>query len=130
MPAPFIVINFTMNPFTVENGAIRFIPGTQRSRAPIPSLEVEPDWMKNNHLCAPTGTAIVRDVRCWHGGTANSADHARVMTSVGYYAPWYANNSGPVLPRSLYDKLSDRGKQLSRFIVETDIAPFVKPKVG
>ena len=130
IPAPFIVVNFLTTDFRVDNGAIRFIPGTQRSRAPIPSLDDEPNWMMENHLCAPAGTAIVRDVRCWHGGTPNLSDGPRVMTSVGYFAPWYANNSGPVLPRALYDTLSERGKRLSRFIVETDVHPFKAPKVG
>ena len=32
LPAPFIVVNFLMVDFTKENGAIRFVPATQRSR--------------------------------------------------------------------------------------------------
>ncbi len=52
VPAPFVVINFLMVDFTRLNGAIRFVPGTQRSRHPIPSLDDEPEWMKNSILCA------------------------------------------------------------------------------
>lgn len=119
-PSPFIVVNFTMVDFTVENGAIRFIPGTHRSRAPIPPLDEEPDWMKANHLCAPANTAIVRDVRCWHGGTANNSDHKRPMTSAGYFAPWRRPQEGKVLPRGHFERLSARGQQLCRYIVEGD----------
>lgn len=118
VPAPFIVITFTMVAFTKENGAIRFIPGTQRSRNAIPTLEEEPDWMKNSIICAPVNTAIFRDVRCWHGGTANQSDHARPMTSCGYFAPWYRASEEKVLPRPLYNKLSPRGQKLARHIVK------------
>ena len=84
LPTPFIVVNFLMCDFTVENGAIRFIPCTHRSQEKIPSLDEEPVWMKTNTVCAPAGTGVVRDVRCWHGGTANNSDRSRVMTR----RPW------------------------------------------
>ena len=119
VPAPFIVINFLMVDFTKENGAIRFIPATQRSRATIPPLEDEPEWMRNNILCGPAGAAVVRDVRCWHGGTANSSSQIRPMTSVGYFAPWFRlpGETGGHLPRKLHDALSERGRQLTKHIV-------------
>src|SRR5579884_735652 len=117
LPAPFIVVNFLMVDFTPENGAIRFVPGTQRSRASIPDLDTEPAWMQQSLLCAPAGTAVVRDVRCWHGGTANRSDQARPMTSVGYYAPWYRAREAEVLPRALYEQLSPRAQRLCRYLV-------------
>ena len=118
VPASLIVVNFTMVDFTKENGAIRFIPGTQRSKATIPSLADEPEWMKNNIVCAPAGTAVIRDVRCWHGGTANTSKQIRPMTSVGYFAPWFRMQWGPVDGRPLrgpiLENLSPRGKRLCR----------------
>jgi ectoine hydroxylase-related dioxygenase (phytanoyl-CoA dioxygenase family) len=118
VPAPFIVVNYTMIDFMEENGAIRFIPGTQRSKAAIPSLADEPGWMKSNIVCAPANTAVVRDVRCWHGGTANRSRQTRPMTSVGYFAPWYRlPEAKPNLPRRLYEKLSPRGQEIARDIV-------------
>ena len=117
LPAPFIVVNFPMVDFTEENGAIRFVPGTQRSRSKIPLLEQEPVWMQRNLLCAPAGTAVVRDVRCWHGGTANRSEQARPMTSVGYFAPWYRAREAEVLPRALYETLSSRAQGLCRLLV-------------
>ncbi|HVF09283.1 MAG TPA: phytanoyl-CoA dioxygenase family protein [Abditibacteriaceae bacterium] len=117
VPAPFIVVNFLMVDFTKENGAIRFIPGTQRSHHPIPALEEEPAWMQNSIVCAPAGTALIRDVRCWHGGTANQSHEIRPMTSVGYFAPWFQIPDGKALPRALYDTLSPRAQQLARRIV-------------
>lgn len=117
LPAPFIVVNFPMVDFSERNGAIRFVPGTQRSRAAVPDLESEPEWMRRNLVCAPAGAALVRDVRCWHGGTANNSDQARPMTSVGYHAPWYRAREAKVLPRALYETLSPRAQELCRLLV-------------
>jgi ectoine hydroxylase-related dioxygenase (phytanoyl-CoA dioxygenase family) len=117
VPTPFIVVNFLMVDFTVENGAIRFVPGTQRSRSAVPTLDEEPEWMKNNHLCAPAGTAVIRDVRCWHAGTANTSNQIRPMTSVGYYADWYNSDNIGKFPLESFDKLSPRAQKLIRSMV-------------
>ena len=75
--------------------------------------------MKQSIICAPAGTALIRDVRCWHGGTANNSDEIRPMTSVGYFAPWFRTaDLHPSLPRVLYETLSARGKELARLIVQ------------
>lgn len=118
LPAPFVVVNFPVVDFTRENGAIRFVPATQRSRAPIPDLADEPEWMREGLLCAPAGTAIVRDVRCWHGGTANRSQAPRPMVSVGYFPPWRRAREEGVLPRALYETLSERARKMCRLLVE------------
>jgi len=117
VPTPFVVVNFLMTDFTKENGAIRFVPATQRSRIAPPGLEIEPEWMKNSIICAPAGTAIIRDVRCWHAGTANTSDMIRPMTSVGYFAPWFRGYSDTgSIPNEIYNTLSPRVQRLCRFI--------------
>ena len=100
------------------------MPGTQRTRLRPPTLEEEPEHWKSSIVCAPAGTAIVRDVRCWHGGTANLSDAPRIMTGVGYFAPWFrlAGSDG-VLPLERYKALSERGKKLCRYIVNWQQAP-------
>jgi ectoine hydroxylase-related dioxygenase (phytanoyl-CoA dioxygenase family) len=117
LPTPFLVVNFPMVDFSRENGAIRFVPGTHRSRSPIPSLEEEPAWMREGLVCAPAGSALLRDVRCWHGGTANTSSEVRPMTSVGYYAPWYRPREEKVILLSLYQTLSGQARELCRFLV-------------
>lgn len=118
LPTPFIVVNFPMVDFTQANGAIRFIPCTHRWRAAIPALDAEPQWMRDSTVCAPAGGAVIRDVRCWHAGTANTSDMVRPMTSVGYFAPWFRQPVERSLPRKYYDELSPRGKALSESIVQ------------
>jgi hypothetical protein len=59
VPVPAIHINFPLVDLTPENGPIRQIPGTHRSRAPIPKLKDEPEWMRFSTVCpVPAGTAI------------------------------------------------------------------------
>jgi hypothetical protein len=116
--APFIVVNFLMVDFNKAVGGTRFVPCTQRHRGPIPSVEEEPRWMQNSIIHAPAGTALVRDVRCWHGGPPNNSVQIRPMTSVGYFAPWYNGGFGRHLPRERYDALSARGKEICKFIVK------------
>ena len=119
VPSPYIVVNYLMVEFKEINGGTRFVPGTHRSRHSIPTLEEEPERMKHSIICAPAGTAIIRDVRCWHGGTPNNSDEIRPMIGVGYLAPWFRlPNLQPSLPRTLYETLSARAKTLCRFIVE------------
>ncbi|MBM3264603.1 MAG: phytanoyl-CoA dioxygenase family protein [candidate division Zixibacteria bacterium] len=121
LPTPFLVVNFLMVDFTALNGAIRFVPCTHRSRQPVPSLQDEPEWMRRAIVCAPAGTALYRDVRCWHGGTANDSTETRPMTSVGYYAPWFYRGEERHLPHAIYRTLSPRGQHLCRHVVvETD----------
>ncbi|MAE59719.1 MAG: hypothetical protein CMJ49_00010 [Planctomycetaceae bacterium] len=118
-PAPFIVVNFMTTAFTKANGAIRFIPCTQRHPGPIPLLGDEPTWMKNSIVCAPAGTGIIRDVRCWHGGTANTSDEIRPMTSVGYYAPWFRRpDYKHEIPAPVYETMSQRARHLVRYLVD------------
>jgi len=120
LPATLIVINFLMVDFTRENGAIRFVPSTQRSRAEKPNLDDEPQWMRDSILCAPAGTAVIRDVRCWHGGTANTSNMNRPMTSVGYYAPWFKPRYDAVMPRARYNELSPREQQLCKTLISDE----------
>ena len=117
LPAPFIVINFLMTDFTEENGAIRFVPGTQRTRLRPPPIKDEPAHWQDSIICAPAGTAILRDVRCWHGGTANRSASPRIMTSAGYYAPWFTRESERELGLDEYLKMTERGKKLCRNLV-------------
>ena len=47
----------------VVNGPTRIIPGTHHSKAQIPSLEDEPEWMRLSTVCpVPAGTAMIRDL--------------------------------------------------------------------
>ena len=119
LPTPAIHVNFPVVDLTRENGPIRQIPGTHRSRAPIPRLAAEPEWMRLSTVCPlPAGSAIFRDVRCWHGGTPNLSREVRPMPNVEYFAPWFRSEA---LARSMsYDRwrtLSPHAQRLCRYVV-------------
>jgi len=119
LPVPVLTINFPLIDLTFENGPIRQIPGTQRSRAPIPNLSNEPDWMKLSTVCpAPAGTAIFRDIRAWHGGTPNLSRDIRAMPNVEYYAPWFRSEGiMRCMPYSQWERLSPHAQRISRYVV-------------
>jgi len=119
VPVPVLTINFPMTDLTFENGPIRQIPGTQRSRSPIPNLVNEPEWMKLSTVCpAPAGTAIFRDIRAWHGGTPNLSREVRAMPNVEYYAPWFRSEGiMRCMPYAQWEQLSPHAQRISRYVV-------------
>jgi hypothetical protein len=118
LPCPYLCVNFLPQDVTRLNGPTRQIPGTQRSRAPIPSLRDEPEWMRLSTVCpAPAGAAMFRDVRAWHGGTPNVSDHMRAIPNLELYAPWFREPMIPGISYADHQKLSPRARYLSRYCV-------------
>ncbi len=127
LPVPVVHINFPLIDLTPENGPIRQIPGSHRSRAPIPTLADEPEWMRLSTVCPlPAGSAIIRDARCWHGGTPNLSRDVRAMPNVEFMAPWFRSEA---LIRSMsherWSQLSPHGQRLSRHIVADRSEPVI-----
>lgn len=121
LPVPAVTANFLTVDFTPVNGPTRQIPGTQNTREPIPSLDQEPEWMRLSTVCpAPAGSALVRDVRAWHGGTPNLSDEPRAIPNVEYWAPWYREPNMMSLPQDVWRGLSDHGRRISRGVVALD----------
>jgi hypothetical protein len=119
LPTPVLHVNFPLVDLTPENGPIRQIPGTHRTRAPIPPLADEPEWMRLSTVCPlPAGSAIFRDARCWHGGTPNLSREVRAMPNVEYFAPWF--RSAALIRSMSYERwrtLSPHAQRISRYIV-------------
>ena len=119
LPVPVVHINFPLVDLTPENGPIRQIPGTQRSRAPIPSLIDEPEWMRLSTVCPlPAGSAIIRDARTWHGGTPNLSNEVRAMPNVEYMAPWFRSDAiVRALAYETWQTLSPHARRITRHVV-------------
>ena len=135
LPVPVLTINFPLIDLTPENGPIRQIPGTHRSRAPIPNLVDEPEWMRLSTICPlPAGSAIFRDVRCWHGGTPNLSRDVRPMPNVEYFAPWFRSEAiTRSMPFERWSALSLHAQRVSRYVVagpgdEVIGAGFIHPR--
>jgi len=126
LPCPYICLNFLPQELTRLNGPTRQIPGTQQSRAPIPSLNDEPEWMRLSTLCpVPAGSVVVRDVRAWHGGTPNLTDATRSIPNLEFYAPWFREPIVPGISYADYRQLSEHAQYLARFCVADSSAELV-----
>ncbi len=118
LPCPYIAINFLPQDVTRLNGPTRQIPGTQNSRAPIPTLDNEPEWMRLSTVCPlPAGSIMIRDVRTWHGGTPNVSDTVRAIPNLEFYAPWFREPTVPGISHADYKKLSADAQRAARFLV-------------
>ena len=83
---PMISVNFTIQDITGENGPLRVVPGHRvvfgKTDAP-PKFSEEPEVLRQLKLFPlPSGAAIIRDLRLWHGGTPNTGEHTRFLPSV------------------------------------------------
>lgn len=118
LPCPYVCVNFLPQEVTRLNGPTRQIPGTQNSRAPIPNLEEEPEWMRLRTVCpAPAGAIMIRDVRAWHGGTPNVSEATRSIPNLEFYAPWFREPMVPGISYADYKRLSEHAQRLARFCV-------------
>ncbi len=113
LPCPYVCVNFLPQDVTRLNGPTRQIPGTQNSRAPIPGLGVEPEWMKLSTVCpVPAGSIMIRDTRAWHGGTPNLSEATRSIPNLEFYAPWFREPMVPSITYGDFKKLSSRAQEL------------------
>lgn len=118
LPCPYVCVNVLTVDSTPLNGPTRQIPGSQHSRAPIPTLAEEPEWMRLSTVCpVPAGAVQIRDVRAWHGGTPNLSDHVRAIPNVEFYAPWFREPIIPGISKSDHRRLSPFAQHLTRFSV-------------
>lgn len=133
LPCPYVCLNFLPFDQHALNGPTRQIPGSHHSRAPIPSLEEEPEWMRLSTVTpAPAGSVQIRDVRAWHGGTPNLSDEIRAIPNLEFYAPWFREPIVPGISRVDFEKLSAHGQRVAQFCVadsatDLDIGFEVKP---
>lgn len=118
LPCPYLCVNFLPFDQTELNGPTRQIPGSQHSRARIPTLDEEPEWMRLSTVCpAPAGAVQIRDVRAWHGGTPNLSDELRAIPNLEFYAPWFREPVTPGISHEDHAKLSEHARRVTRFCV-------------
>ena len=118
LPCPYLCVNFLTVDATRLNGPTRQIPGSQHSRAPIPTLAEEPEWMRLSTVCpVPAGAVQIRDVRAWHGGTPNVSDHIRAIPNLEFYAPWFREPMIPGITKADHRLLSPHARRVTQFSV-------------
>ncbi len=111
-PHPPVVVNtmWPLDPFTMENGATRFVPGSHRwapDRHPTDDDRVEAATMT-------PGSAMFYLGSLWHGGGANQTDRPRLGVILEYASAWLRpqENHCLAVPRSTARELPKRLQEL------------------
>ena len=95
-PPMLVVANIFLDDFTIENGATEIWPGSHckvdADKEESSTLKISPSrWSKHTstQTIAPSGSIVLRDMRTWHRGTANTTTKIRTMLSLVYYRPYF-----------------------------------------
>jgi ectoine hydroxylase-related dioxygenase (phytanoyl-CoA dioxygenase family) len=111
-PHPELVVNtmWPLDPFTAENGATRFVPGSHRwepGRSPAAGDPIAMATMS-------PGSAMFYVGSLWHGGGANQTETPRLGVILEYAAAWLRpqENHCLAVPRSTVRELPERLAEL------------------
>jgi ectoine hydroxylase-related dioxygenase (phytanoyl-CoA dioxygenase family) len=111
-PHPPVVVNtmWPLDPFTEENGATRFVPGSHRWEPERHPVEGDP---VSSAVMMP-GSAMFYLGSLWHGGGANQTDRPRLGVILEYAAAWLRpqENHCLAVPRSVVRDLPERLAEL------------------
>jgi ectoine hydroxylase-related dioxygenase (phytanoyl-CoA dioxygenase family) len=111
-PHPTVVVNtmWPLDPFTDENGATRFVPGShlwEPDRHPTDADRVATATMS-------PGSAMFYLGSLWHGGGANQTDKPRLGVILEYVVAWLRpqENHCLAVPRDVVRQLPERLQEL------------------
>jgi len=88
LPAYSVVVNIPLVDFTPENGPLEIWPGGTHLMPGGTKIGDLAPTMHSETLLLPAGSLLIRDMRMWHRGTPNRADHARPNLALIYSRPW------------------------------------------
>jgi len=115
LPAYSIVVNIPLVDFTEANGPLEIWPGGTHLMPGRVDMAALAPRMRSERVTMPAGSILVRDMRAWHRGTPNRADHARPNMALIYSRPWLRTHYPPIgIPTATYETLSERARQLFR----------------
>tara|TARA_X000000950_G_scaffold266014_1_gene341003 strand:- start:17075 stop:17875 length:801 start_codon:yes stop_codon:yes gene_type:complete len=121
MPPMLIVVNILLDDFTKANGATEIWPGSQRyvdaDKVESRTLKISPSrWSAHasTQTIAAAGSIVIRDMRTWHRGMANTTAEPRTMLSLVYYRqyamPDNLHASDQVINTADWAQISERAK--------------------
>ncbi|UVI29169.1 phytanoyl-CoA dioxygenase family protein [Paenibacillus spongiae] len=119
LPTTGVVLNIPLVDFRADNGPVEIWPGGTHL---IPENANRPEHiqklaqqMHSEPVIMPAGSLLIRDIRMWHRGTPNQSDAARPNLAMVYFRSWFHTEPKIAIPRTTYESLSERAKQLFRF---------------
>lgn len=115
-PSFQIAVNFPLVDVGDEIGPLETTDGTHRMNKADVLAAIERGETKGRRILMKLGDVMIRDVRQVHRGTPNLTDTPRPMVVIGYSRRWLHRPEVQIrLPRSTFESMSPRGKQLVRF---------------
>lgn len=115
-PAFQLAVNFPLVDVTLDNGPFEVVRGTHMMSKEDGLQKLKSGELKIEPILMRLGDVMIRDVRALHRGTPNQTDEPRPMTVIGFSRKWLFRPEVNIqIPRSEYEKLSEKGKQLLRF---------------
>lgn len=109
-PPYCLVVNFPLVDMDASNGAIELWPGTHKIpfgdwrsadiKIPDEMLEEQRPISKPFQPSVKLGSALIRDIRLWHGGMPNPSPNHRPMVAMIHYAAFFPCGPGPEFPAS------------------------------
>lgn len=116
LPAYSVVLNIPLVDFTEDNGPLEIWPGGTHLMPGGTKLQELAPKMHSEPVLVPAGSLILRDMRMWHRGTPNRADHARPNLALIYSRPWLKTHYPPIqIAEDIHASLSERATRLFRF---------------
>ena len=112
--ANVIKVYYTMMDHDEDTGPTRFVKGSQR----LSAQGKKPKEVGSILAYAPRGSAMIMDLRTWHGGTKNKSPYARPMIGAHYQAPH--TKSRPIkktLDRERFEQLTELEQRVCRKVV-------------
>jgi len=113
--ANVIKVYYTMMDHDDITGPTRFVMGSHRRSVRGEKVKEE----KSILAYAPRGSAVIMDLRVWHGGTANKSPFARPMIGAHYQGPH--TQERPIqkgLDRARFDQLTELEQKVCRNVVK------------
>ena len=121
---PMISVNFTIEALNRRNGATRFLLGTHRGHPHVALANEKAGSLVRMLAPVPAGCAILRDVRCIHGGTPNSSPKPRYLPAVEYQPLDLEDDMyfyETPLPQRMFDQLNEASQHLASRLVDPNL---------
>jgi ectoine hydroxylase-related dioxygenase (phytanoyl-CoA dioxygenase family) len=126
-PVTHVVVNIPLTDFTVENGSTEVWPGTHlivdrnADDGGAENLLARAEGLPSIRTNIPAGSVVIRDLRLWHRGMPNNAQHSRTMLALVYSRGWKAVAKLLDIPRATWESWPKTAREIFRHnhIVET-----------